>query len=263
MSYYADKVRVLVDFFVGLDMVIMRLMLSVMWFAPFGITSLICGSLLELEDVWTVAGAMTKYIVTVLIGVFAHSFVTIPALYVLVTKKNPLLVFRAMLQGGVAALGTSSSGAALPLSISGMEEIGGVDEHVTRFVLPLGATINMDGCALYEAVAVIFIAQINQVQLRIEQIITISVTATIASLGLNSVPAGLVSIFLILNTVGLPSTEVPLLFAVDWMLDRIRTSLNVFGDGFATSVVEYALKRKTKTRSSQMVPQLQPRGSLV
>ncbi|VDO77599.1 unnamed protein product [Heligmosomoides polygyrus] len=109
MSYYADKVRVLVDFFVGLDMVIMRLMLSVMWFAPFGITSLICGSLLELEDVWTVAGAMTKYIVTVLIGVFAHSFVTIPALYVLVTKKNPLMVFRAMLQGGVAALGTSSS----------------------------------------------------------------------------------------------------------------------------------------------------------
>ncbi|VDM65765.1 unnamed protein product [Strongylus vulgaris] len=199
-----------------------------------------------------------RYTLTVLIGLFIHSFITIPALYVMLTRKNPLNIFKYIMEGGMAALGTSSSGAALPLSINGMEQLGGLDERVTRFVLPLGANINMassyfyhqnnlrdeirDGCALYEAVAVIFIAQVNNVQLGFEQIITVSFTATIASLGLNAVPVGLVSIFLILNTVGLPATEVPLLFAVDWMLDRIRTSLNVFGDGFAASVVETALK---------------------
>ncbi|XGW27432.1 hypothetical protein V3C99_007772 [Haemonchus contortus] len=245
-SFYAEKVRVVVDFFVALDKIVMELMLSVMWFSPFGITSLICGSLLELDDIWIAAGAMSKYVLTILVGLLIHSFITIPALYVVITRKNPIKIFRCMRQAGAVAMGTASSGAALPLSISGMEEEGGIDERVTRFVLPFGANVNMDGCALYEAVAVIFIAQINQVQLRADQIITISITSTIASLGLNAVPAGLVSILLILSTVGLPTTEVPLLFAVDWLLDRIRTALNVIGDGFAASVVEYSLKKHMK-----------------
>ncbi|VDL72621.1 unnamed protein product [Nippostrongylus brasiliensis] len=165
--------NILVDFFVALDKVITKFMLAAMWFAPLGITSLIAGSLLELDDISTAMGAMTKYIATVLIGLFVHSFITIPVLYVAITRKNPLNIFQYMMQGGIAALGTSSSGAALPLSINGMEELGRVDERVTRFVLPLGATINMDGCALYEAVAVIFIAQINQVELRFDEIIIV------------------------------------------------------------------------------------------
>ncbi|KHJ80506.1 excitatory amino acid transporter 1 domain protein [Oesophagostomum dentatum] len=217
-SHYSKNYPLMVNFFIALDKIIMKLMLSVMWFAPIGITSLICGSLLELDDIWTAASAMSRYILTVLIGLFIHSFITVPALYFLLTRKNPLNIFKYIMEGGMAALGTSSSGAALSLCINGMEQLGGLDERVVRFVLPLGATINMDGCALYEAVAVIFIAQINNVQLGFDQIITVSVTATIASLGLNAVPVGLVSIFLILNTVGLPTTEVPLLFAVDWML---------------------------------------------
>ncbi|KAK6014808.1 excitatory amino acid transporter 1 domain protein, partial [Ostertagia ostertagi] len=166
-SYYAEKVRVLVDFFMALDKIIMKLMLSVMWFSPIGITSLICGSLLELNDIWLAAGAMSKYVFTILIGLLIHSFIIIPVLYVLLTRKNPIKIFKCMRQAAPIVL----SGAALPLSINGMEEEGGVDERVTRFVLPLGANINMDGCALYEAVAVIFIAQINQVQLRADQII--------------------------------------------------------------------------------------------
>ncbi|KAL6737360.1 hypothetical protein Aduo_011011 [Ancylostoma duodenale] len=261
-SHYAEKVPVMVNFFLALDKIIMKLMLSVMWFAPIGIASSICGSLLELDDIWTAASAMTMYILTVLIGLFVHSFITIPALYVMITRKNPLNIFKYMMEGGIAAMGTSSSGAALPLSINGMEQLGGMDERVARFVLPLGATINMDGCALYEAVAVIFIAQINSVQLRFDEIITVSVTATIASLGLNAVPAGLVSILLILSTVGLPVTEVPLLFAVDWMLDRIRTSLNVFGDGFAASVVETALKKQLKRSSVDAQENIRSRGSV-
>ncbi|CAJ0603797.1 unnamed protein product [Cylicocyclus nassatus] len=246
VSHYSEKIPVVVNFFVAMDKIIMKLMLSAMWFAPIGITSLICGSLLELDDISLAVTAMTKFTLTVLIGLFIHSFITIPVLYVLLTRKNPVNIFKYIMEGGMAALGTSSSGAALPLSIRGMEQLGGLDERVSRFVLPLGANINMDGCALYEAVAVIFIAQVNNVHLSAAQIVTVSFNATIASLGLNAVPVGLVLIFMILNTVGLPSTEVPLLFAVDWMLDRIRTSLNVFGDGFAATVVEMALQKRLK-----------------
>ncbi|WKY06782.1 hypothetical protein Q1695_006738 [Nippostrongylus brasiliensis] len=184
-SYYGAKVAILVDFFVALDKVITKFMLAAMWFAPLGITSLIAGSLLELDDISTAMGAMTKYIATVLIGLFVHSFITIPLLYVAITRKNPLKIFQYMMQGGIAALGTSSSGAALPLSINGMEELGRVDERVTRFVLPLGATINMDGCALYEAVAVIFIAQINQVELRFDEIIIVRQVDAFICLSLN------------------------------------------------------------------------------
>ncbi|KHJ94047.1 excitatory amino acid transporter 1 family protein [Oesophagostomum dentatum] len=179
-SHYSKKYPLMVNFFIALDKIIMKLMLSVMWFAPIGITSLICGSLLELDDIWTAAGAMSRYILTVLIGLFIHSFITIPVLYFLLTRKNPLNIFKYIMEGGIAALGTSSSGAALPLSINGMEQLGGLDERVVRFVLPLGATINMDGCALYEAVAVIFIAQINNVQLGFDQIITVRLAWTLS-----------------------------------------------------------------------------------
>uniref|UniRef100_A0A1I7ZDI3 Amino acid transporter n=1 Tax=Steinernema glaseri TaxID=37863 RepID=A0A1I7ZDI3_9BILA len=130
------------------------------------------------------------------------------------------------------------------MSMQCMEENLKVDRRITRFVLPLGSTINMDGNALYEAVAVIFIAQLNNVQLSLAEVVTVSLTATIASLGLGSVPAGLVSILLILGTLGLPATDVSLIITVDWLLDRIRTAVNVIGDGYATGVVShYIIKR--------------------
>lgn len=104
------------------------------------------------------------------------------------------------------------------MSMQCLEEHCGVDRRISRFVLPLGSTINMDGNALYEAVAVIFIAQLNNVQLSLAEVLTVSITATVASIGLGSVPAGLVSILLILNTVGLPIRDVSMLFTVDWLL---------------------------------------------
>uniref|UniRef100_A0A1I8BTJ7 Amino acid transporter n=1 Tax=Meloidogyne hapla TaxID=6305 RepID=A0A1I8BTJ7_MELHA len=129
-----------------------------------------------------------------------------------------------------------------------MEENLKIDSRITRFVLPLGSTINMDGNALYEAVAVIFIAQLNNVTLTMTEVITVSFIATIASLGLNSVPAGLVSIFVILSTVGLPVKDIPLVITADWLLDRIRTSINVLGDAFVASTVSHYLELKLKEK---------------
>uniref|UniRef100_A0A914YII7 Amino acid transporter n=1 Tax=Panagrolaimus superbus TaxID=310955 RepID=A0A914YII7_9BILA len=152
---------------------------------------------------------------------------------------------RGLLQAWVTALGTASSSATLPMTFRCLEENLGVDRRVTRFVLPVGATINMDGTALYEAVAAIFIAQMNGVNLSLGQVVTVSLTATLASIGAASVPsAGLVTMLLVLTAVGLPVNDVSLIVAVDWLLDRFRTSINVIGDAFGAGIVDHYCKEQ-------------------
>ncbi|CAK5069086.1 unnamed protein product [Meloidogyne enterolobii] len=205
--------------------VIMQLVGIFMWLTPLGIVSLIAGNLLELTNLSDTAAILLLYVFTVL----------------------------RMLQALVTAFGTASGGAALPVSMRCMEENLNIDSRITRFVLPLGSTINMDGNALYEAVAVIFIAQLNNVTLTLTEVITVSFIATIASLGLNSVPAGLVSIFVILSTVGLPVKDIPLVITADWLLDRIRTSINVLGDAFVASTVSHYLELKLKETDNKYI----------
>ncbi|KAF2978160.1 hypothetical protein EK904_007291 [Melospiza melodia maxima] len=135
--------------------------------------------------------------------------------------------------------------ATLPVTFRCAEEKNLIDKRITRFVLPVGATINMDGTALYEAVAAIFIAQLNDLKLDIGQIVTISVTATAASIGAAGVPqAGLVTMVIVLSAIGLPAEDVTLIIAVDWLLDRFRTTVNVLGDAFGTGVVEKLSKKE-------------------
>ena len=135
-----------------------------------------------------------------------------------------------MLQALITAFGTSSSSATLPVTFKCLEENNKIDKRVTRFVLPVGATVNMDGTALYEAVAAIFIAQAAGLELSIGQYTAVSVTATLASIGAAGIPqAGLVTMMVVLQTLGLPEDSVTLIFAVDWFLDRLRTTVNVLG----------------------------------
>merc|ERR1712158_347810 len=125
-----------------------------------------------------------------------------------------------------------------PVTIALLEEKNQVDPRVCRFVLPIGATINMDGTALYEAVAAIFISQVNGMSLSIGQIIAISITATAASIGAAGIPqAGLVTMVMVLETVGLPPEDVTIILAVDWLLDRFRTTINVLGDSIGAGIV--------------------------
>lgn len=143
------------------------------------------------------------------------------------------------------------SAGTLPVTFRCLEENLGIDKRVTRFVLPVGATINMDGTALYEAVAAIFIAQMNGIDLDGGQIVTVSLTATLASVGAASIPsAGLVTMLLILTAVGLPTQDISLLVAVDWLLDRMRTSVNVVGDSFGAGIVYHLSKAELDTIDS-------------
>uniref|UniRef100_A0A8C3BFL2 Amino acid transporter n=1 Tax=Cairina moschata TaxID=8855 RepID=A0A8C3BFL2_CAIMO len=158
--------------------------------------------------------------------------------------KNPFAFIKGILQALLIALATSSSSATLPITLKCLLENNGIDRRVARFVLPVGATINMDGTALYEAVAAIFIAQVNEYDLDLGQIITISITATAASIGAAGIPqSGLVTMVIVLTSVGLPTADITLIVAVDWALDRFRTMTNVLGDALAAGIIQHICEK--------------------
>lgn len=237
--------EMMVQFFGSLNEIIMKIVVLVMWYSPFGIMSLIIGKIMSIKDLALMAQQLGMYMLTVITGLLIHACITLPLIYFLITRKNPLTFFKGMLQAWITALGTASSAATLPVTFRCLEENLHIDKRVTRFVLPVGATVNMDGTALYEAVAAIFIAQMNGINLSIGEVIAVSLTATAASIGAASVPsAGLVTMLLVLTSVGLPTEDISMIVAVDWMLDRIRTSINVLGDAFGAGIVYHLSKKE-------------------
>ncbi|KAM4879711.1 excitatory amino acid transporter 1 isoform 4-T4 [Sylvia borin] len=227
--------------------------LDLIRYAPLGILFLIAGKIVEMEDMGVIGGQLAMYTVTVIIGLLIHAVIVLPLLYFVITRKNPWVFIGGLIQALVTALGTSSSSATLPVTFKCLEEINGVDKRVTRFVLPVGATINMDGTALYEALAAIFIAQVNNFDLNFGQIITISITATAASIGAAGIPqAGLVTMVIVLTSVGLPTDDITLIIAVDWFLDRLRTTTNVLGDSIGAGIVEHLSRHELKNRDAEM-----------
>ncbi|KAM4708476.1 excitatory amino acid transporter 3 [Discoglossus pictus] len=239
-----EKGQVLVDFFNALNDATMQIVQIIMWYMPLGILFLIAGKIIEVND-WEIFRKLGLYMATVLSGLAIHSIVILPLIYLVIVRKNPFKFAMGMAQALLTALMISSSSATLPVTFRCAEEKNHVDKRITRFVLPVGATINMDGTALYEAVAAVFIAQLNDMNLDVGQIVTISVTATAASVGAAGVPqAGLVTMVIVLSAVGLPAEDVTLIIAVDWLLDRFRTMVNVLGDAFGTGIVEKLSKHE-------------------
>ncbi|KAG1944004.1 solute carrier family 1 member 3a [Pimephales promelas] len=241
------------DFFDCLNEAIMRLVAIIMWYAPLGILFLIAGKIVEMDDISEMGGQLGMYTMTVIIGLSIHAFIVLPLLYFLVTRKNPFVFIAGLLQALVTALGTSSSSATLPITFKCLEENNHVDKRITRFVLPVGATINMDGTALYEALAAIFIAQVNNMEMNFGEILTISITATAASIGAAGIPqAGLVTMVIVLTSVGLPTDDITLIIAVDWFLDRLRTTTNVLGDSIGAGIVEHLSRHELRSIDAEM-----------
>jgi Na+/H+-dicarboxylate symporter len=169
--------------------------------------------------------------VTVFMGLAVHGLITLPILLFFIGGVKPIAHFRAVTGALMTAFSTASSSATLPLTIDSVRKNAGVSKNVSGFVLPLGATINMDGTALYECVAAIFIAQAYGIELSMTQQLLVVFTALLASIGAAAVPmAGLVMIVIILRAVGLPLEGVGLILAVDRILDMTRTCVNVWSD---------------------------------
>merc|ERR1711997_213835 len=244
LAVMGEKGKPLMEFFTCLSEAMMTITTWVIYMAPVGVFFLIGGQILEMDDFSVVAGQLGKYFMTVLLGLFVHGFIVLPIIYTASTRKLPFRFIANMTNAFTTAFGTASSSATLPVTMNLLEEKNGVDQRISRFVLPIGATINMDGTALYEAVAAIFISQVNGMALSIGQVIAISITATAASIGAAGIPqAGLVTMVMVLDTVGLPAEDVTLILAVDWLLDRFRTAINVLGDSIGAGIV-YELSKK-------------------
>src|SRR4030042_917100 len=215
--------------------VIMKMTLFVIKFTPIGIFSItakVISQQVEMgNNIGEIISRLCIYFVTVLLGLLVHGFVTLPLSVRIVGKANPLKHFRNMATPLLTAFSTSSSNATLPLSMEAVEEKDGVSNKIASFTLPLGATINMNGTALYECVAVMFIAQAYGIDLSFGQQIVVIFTALLAAIGAAGIPmAGLVMMAVVLNAVGLPLEGIGLILAVDRILDMFRTTINVYGD---------------------------------
>ncbi|MCB1092452.1 MAG: dicarboxylate/amino acid:cation symporter, partial [Verrucomicrobiae bacterium] len=184
---------------------------------------------------------------SVLTGLAIHGFVTLPLILWLFTRRNPYRFIGQMSKALLTAFSTASSSATLPVTIESAIDEAKISPKSVEFVTPLGATINMDGTALYEAVAALFIAQAFGIQLDLTGQIVVAVTATLAAIGAAGIPeAGLVTMIIVLNAAKLPPEGMMLILSVDWLLDRFRTAINVFGDAVGAAVVERTLPLEGK-----------------
>ena len=233
------KGRVVLDFFEGVNLAIMKLVTLIMYVAPIGVMALI-GSIVadNRESLYQLASGLGWYAATVILGLLIHAVVVLPLMLRSLGHKSPSRYFLNMGQALATAFTTASSSATLPITMEGVRDKNGVDGRAASFVLPLGATINMDGTALYEAVAALFIAQIYGVDLSVVHQVVIFLTATLASIGAAGIPhAGTVTMVFVLTAVGLPLEGIGLIWAIDWFLDRCRTTVNVWGDSVGAAVI--------------------------
>ncbi|CAG9854355.1 unnamed protein product [Phyllotreta striolata] len=234
-----ERAKILLNFFTALSEAMMIITSWVIWISPIGVFFLVAAKVLEIASFADLIGRLGLYFLTVMTGLFLHGFGSLSIIYFVAVRKLPFKTIIQLSQVLVTAFGTASSSATMPISIQTMDRIG-VDPRVTRFVIPIGATINMDGTALYEAVAAIFIAQLKNIPLTFGKTVAVCVTATAASIGAAGIPqAGLVTMVMVLDTVGLPSEEVINIIAVDWLLDRFRTTINVMCDCLGAQLVNY------------------------
>lgn len=222
---------------------IMRIVGWIMLLAPLGIAALLC-KLVATQDSQLI-GTLGSFIILVFGTTLFHAVVVLPLILYIFTKKSPFWFWRGAREALITAFATSSSSAALPVTLNCVENKLGVSKPIAGFVVPLGATINMDGTALYEASAALFVANLVGVDLTFAQQLIIFCTAMIAAMGAPGIPsAGMVTMIMVLESVGLPVEAIAILLPIDRLLDTIRTAVNVQGDMIGSLVVESWVARK-------------------
>ena len=231
-----NKARPVLDFMEGINDLVIKLVDNIMLMAPIGVFALIADTITSvagdnLNNVLELLSALGFYMLAVIIGLFIQMVFTYTAVLKIFSNMSLKKFYQGIAPAQLLAFSTSSSGATLPVTMERCEDELGVSEEVSSFVLPLGATINMDGTALYQAVAAVFIAQTLGMDLTLGAQLTIVLTAVLASIGTAAVPgAGIIMLIIILEAIGVPSAGIALILGVDRILDMMRTVTNVTGD---------------------------------
>lgn len=241
LTTLGKKAKIMITFFEVINDAIMKIVHLILWFAPIGIFGLVAGKLGSIgggEAFQAELIKLGKYALTVIIGLSIHATVVLPLILYFFAKKNPLTYLYNMGSALTTAFSTASSSATLPLTMECVEQKNKISSKASSFVLPLGATINMDGTALYEAVAAMFIAQAYGIDLSAPEQAVVFLTATLAAIGAAGIPeAGLVMMVVVLQAVHLPLEGIGMLLTIDWFLDRCRTTVNVWGDSVGAAVI--------------------------
>ena len=237
------KAKPIKDFFDSLNEVILKIIDLIMHFAPYGVFALLATLIVEAPK-WDLLKSLLLYSITLLIGLF-----TLICIYIVIVrlfiKKNPQFFLKGILPAQLVAFSTSSSAATLPVTMDRVHNNLNVPKEVSSFVLPIGATINMDGTAVYQAIAAVFIAQTFGLDLTLGAQLGIIVTATLASIGAAAVPsAGIIVLVIVLAQAGIPEAGLALIFAVDRPLDMCRTVVNITGDATVSMLVDKIISKK-------------------
>jgi len=239
----SDKKNIVIGFFEGLNDVVIRIIHYIMVFAPYGVFALISTLIVEIAGnnpakALEILNALTLYAITVLLGLLIMIFAVYPLILKIFTKVKYKTFFKGIRDAQLLAFSTSSSSATLPVTMESVENNLNVSEEVSSFVLPLGATINMDGTSLYQSVAAVFIAHAMGLELSLTSQLAIVLTAVLASIGSAGVPgAGMVMLVIVLEAAGIPAAGLALIVAPDRPLDMCRTVVNVTGDATVAMTV--------------------------
>jgi solute carrier family 1 (neuronal/epithelial high affinity glutamate transporter), member 1 len=246
LTTMGERGRRVIDLIATINEAIMRIVRLVIWLAPIGIFGLVATKIGQAGGGPAVAAELAriaKYAFTVILGLFIHATIILPTLLFFLAKKSPIRYASHYTEALLTAFTTASSAASLPITMRDARKNAGLSEKAAGFVLPLGATVNMDGTALYEAVAVIFICQAYGIELGAAHFVVIWLTATLAAIGAAAIPeAGLVTMVMVLIAVGAPTEGIALLLAIDWFLDRCRTTVNVWGDSIGAAIIDRRLE---------------------
>jgi Na+/H+-dicarboxylate symporter len=249
LSSLGKKAKKTIQFLSVLNDGVMQLVNWVMYIAPLGIFGLITariGKAGGYDGFLPELVSLGKFSMTVLLGLAIHALLVLCLLLKILGKKNPVTFAKGVATALMNAFSTASSTATLPLTLQGVQQQNKISKKTSNFVLPLGATINMDGTAIYEAVAAIFIAQLYGLDLSFAQQVVIFLTATLAAIGAAGIPeAGLVTMVIVLKAVHLPIEGIGLILSIDWLLDRFRTTVNVWGDSVGAAIIERYEKKET------------------
>ena len=252
MGFFISKTKeksqkILLGFFDSLFELIMKITLFVIRFTPYGIFGIVAKQIAENNDLGELFSRLGLFMLVVILALFIHAFIVLPIVLKTIGRVSPIKHFNAMRTPLITAFSTSSSNATLPLTMNAVKKNSGVSTKISSFTLPLGATVNMDGTALYELVAAMFIAQAYGIELTFtEQIIGV-LTGLLASIGAAGIPmAGLVMISVVLSAMGLPLEGVGLILAVDRILDMFRTTVNVWSDSCGAVIIAKSEGEKLK-----------------